>query len=90
MMRAEVFHDSDVSGGQGGEKQWKTFQYFYGDVEKQHSPEVLRDFLLHEQEKSRTIMERLQENGREVSERMKELQEQMDLIRETLEALDRR
>lgn len=88
MMRAEVFHDLDVSGGQGGEKQWKTFQYFYGDVEKQHSPEVLRDFLLHEQEKSSTIMERLQKNGREVSDRMKELQEQMNLIQETLEALD--
>ena len=35
-------------------------------------------------------MERLQENGREVSDRMKELQEQMNLIRETLEALDGR
>ena len=50
----------------------------------------MRDFLIHEQEKSGTIMERLHENGREVSDRMKELQEQMNLIRETLEALDER
>ena len=35
-------------------------------------------------------MERLHENGREVSDRMKELQEQINLIRETLEALDGR
>ena len=90
MMRAELIHDFEDRSGQCKDHPWKTFQYFYGDVEKQHSPEVLRDFLIHEQEKSGTIMERLHENGREVSDRMKELQEQMNLIRETLEALDAR
>ena len=90
MMRAELIHDFEDGSGQCKDHPWKTFQYFYGDVEKQRSPEVLRNFLIHEQEKSSTIMERLHENGREVSDRMKELQEQMNLIRETLEALDGR
>ena len=90
MMRAELIHDFEDRSGQCKDHPWKTFQYFYGDVEKQRSPEVLRNFLIHEQEKSSTIMERLHENGREVSDRMKELQEQMNLIRETLEALDGR
>ena len=90
MMRAELIHDFEDRSGQCKDHPWETFQYFYGDVEKQRSPEVLRNFLIHEQEKSSTIMERLHENGREVSDRMKELQEQMNLIRETLEALDGR
>ena len=90
MMRAELIHDFEDRSGQCKDHPWKTFQYFYGDVEEQRSPEVLRNFLIHEQEKSSTIMERLHENGREVSDRMKELQEQMNLIRETLEALDGR
>ena len=90
MMRAELIHDFEDRSGQCKDHPWKTFQYFYGDVEKQRSPEVLRNFLIHEQEKSSTIMERLHENGREVSDRMKELQEQMNLIRETLEALNGR
>ena len=89
MFRAEMIHDFKKSGGQSEETSWKTCQYFYGDVEKQRSPEVLRTFLLHEQEKNSTIMERLRENGRASSDRMKELQEQEKLIRETLKALDR-
>ena len=34
MMRAELIHDFEDRSGQCKDHPWKTFQYFYGDVEK--------------------------------------------------------